>query len=199
MPLTAPAERRLMHQRDIVLRGFEREDGLFDIEATLADTKTYGFGNEDRGRIEPGEKLHGMAMRFTVNDAMEIVSAEAATDFSPYAICPTGAASFARLAGLRIGRGFLKGAAERVGGTQGCTHLRELLQQMATVALQTIQPILARRRTAEPADTTGAEPSHDVKVANRFGAAAMLNSCAAYASDSPVVQRRWPELYTGAD
>jgi hypothetical protein len=198
MPLTPPAERRLMHQRDIVLRGYERLDGLFDIEAELADTKTYGFANEDRGNIEPGEKLHGMVMRFTVDDTMEIVAAEAATEFSPYAICPVGAASFARLAGLRIGRGFLKHAAERVGGAQGCTHLRELLQQMATVALQTIQPILARRREARAADPTAAQPSHDAAVANRFGGAALVNSCAAFASDTYVVKRRWPELYTGS-
>ena len=183
MPLTPAADRQLMHQRDIVLRGFERSDGLFDIEAELADTKTYGFGNEDRGRIEPGEKLHGMAMRMTVNDEMEIIACEAATDFGPYSICPNGAANFSRLAGLRIGRGFLRGAAERVGGTQGCTHLRELLQQVATVALQTIQPILARRRPA-PA---------------RPGGIALINSCTAYASDGPVVQRRWPEQYTGPE
>ena len=51
---------------------------------------------------------------------------------TPYAICSSVAPSFTRLAGLQIKPGFLKEAAKRVGGTLGCTHLRELLQQMAT-------------------------------------------------------------------
>ena len=29
------------------------------------------------------------------------------------------------------------------------------------------------------------------------GAPAILNTCIAYGTDSPVVQRRWPQLYTG--
>ena len=142
MPLSDSPEnaepRELLHLRDIRLRGYRRADGLFDIEAELQDTKTYGFGNQDRGWIEPGEPLHHMLARMTVDEGMVIVSFEAATERGPFAICPQAAPNFARLAGLRIGRGFLKAANERVGGTVGCTHLRERLQQMATVAVQTL-------------------------------------------------------------
>ena len=179
MPLSEPVARDPLHTRRIVLQGYQRGDGLFDVEAELVDTKSRGFPNEDRGFIAAGEPLHGMLMRMTVDEDLLITAFEAATEYSPYAICPEVAPNFARLAGLRIGRGFLRAAAERVGGTHGCTHLRELLQQMATVAFQTVYPVRARRAASN------AEP-------------ALLNTCYAYSSDSPVVLKRWPERYTGA-
>src|SRR3970282_2145791 len=40
MPLPNPAPRRLMHTRAIECTGYERDDGLWDIEAHLTDTKT---------------------------------------------------------------------------------------------------------------------------------------------------------------
>jgi hypothetical protein len=42
MPLSSPQEREPLHSRDIVLRGYRRADGLYDIEAQLTDTKSYG-------------------------------------------------------------------------------------------------------------------------------------------------------------
>jgi hypothetical protein len=181
MPLSQPEPRDELHTRRITLCGYQRADGLFDIEAHLVDTKASAFHNEDRGRIEAGEPLHGMGMRLTVDDRMTIVACEASTDHSPYAMCPDAAPNFARLAGLRIKPGFLKEAASRVGGTVGCTHLRELLQQMATVAFQTIGPVMARRRAREGEVADG-------------GSARLLNTCIAYAADGPLVRRRWPHL-----
>ncbi|MBV8592615.1 MAG: DUF2889 domain-containing protein [Acetobacteraceae bacterium] len=61
------------------------------------------------------------------------------------------APNFARLPGLRIGPGCLKAAAARVGGTEGCTHWRELLQQMGTTALQTIFAVRVKRETRSAA------------------------------------------------
>lgn len=181
MPLSPSQSREELHTRRIVLRGYQRGDGLFDIEAQLTDTKANPFSNEDRGRVEAGEPLHGMWMRLTVDDCMTIVAAEAATDHSPYAACPDAAPNFARLAGLRIRAGFLKEANARVGGVAGCTHLRELLQQMATVAFQTIGPVRARKhpRAGEAADG----------VSSR-----LLDTCIAYAADGPLARRRWPHL-----
>ncbi len=181
MPLSQPAaDREAMHTRRIELNGYRRADGLFDIEATLEDTKSYGFATVSRPWVPAGEPLHGMAMRMTVDEDMTIIGFEAATDYSPYAICPAVAPNFARLVGIRIGRGFLRAAAERVGGVHGCTHLRELLQQMATVAFQTLYPIRAKR-VEDPA----ARP-------------ALLNTCYAYREDGPVVADRWPAYHTGA-
>lgn len=174
MPLSPPVRREKLHTRSIVLEGFRREDGLFDVEARLTDTKTYGFANEDRGRIEPGEPLHGMLMRLTIDSEMRVVACEASTEHAPYKICPQITPNFSSLAGLRIGPGWMRAVRERVGGVKGCTHLVELLGPMATVAFQTL--VVLRRD--QPAD--GSQPP------------ALLNTCHAYAADSPVVARRWP-------
>jgi len=202
MPLTPPAARETLHTRDIQICGYRRADGLYDIEARLADAKTYGFVNHDRGFIEAGEKLHGMSLRLTLDETMTVVASEAATDHAPYAVCPSAAPTFARLAGLRIKPGFLREATHRVGGPVGCTHLRELLQQMATVAFQTISPYRAWREAQEKGEA--AEPGSDrldARIAQKMqaGRGAMVNSCRAYASDGEIVRRRWPELYTGVD
>jgi Protein of unknown function (DUF2889) len=202
MPLTEAATRELLHTRDIQIRGYRRDDGLYDIEAQLADAKSYGFVNQDRGYVDAGEKVHGMSLRLTVDDTMTIVASEASTDHAPYAVCPSAAPAFAGLTGLRIKPGFLREAAHRVGGPVGCTHLRELLQQMATTAFQTIGPHRAWREAQDSGETQ--EPGSDkldARVARKLmgGGASIVNSCRAYASDGEIVRRRWPELYTGAD
>ena len=113
MPLSPPPERELLHSRDIVLRGYRRADGLYDIEAHLTDTKTYGSANRDRGYIHSGEPIHGMWIRLTVDEQRRIVACEAASDHTPYAICPTAAPNFARLAGLPVRAGFLSRCTSR--------------------------------------------------------------------------------------
>ncbi len=184
MPLSPPAERELLHNRDIELRGYQRADGLFDIEAHLTDTKTYPFDNLDRGSIQPGEPLHGMWVRMTVGEDMVIRDCEAVSDFTPYDICPQAAPNFAALAGVRIGTGFNAAVREKVGGVLGCTHLREVLAQMATVAYQTISPVRWRknREAREAAIARGETPPPPVRTVP-------VGTCYAYAPDSEVTKR----------
>ncbi len=197
MPLSEPVPRELLHLRDIELHGYRREDGLYDIEARLKDTKTYAFSNFDRGQIDAGVPLHRMLARMTLNTEMVITAFEAVTEFGPYAMCPTAAPNFARLVGLKIGRGFLKAANERVGGVHGCTHLRELLGQMGTVAFQTLFAVRIKRETAANAVASADRPAAD-PVVERASKPMVLGTCLAYAPDSPVVARQWPQFYTGA-
>jgi hypothetical protein len=194
MPLSKPVQRELLHQRDIQVRGYERADGLYDIEGRLTDTKPYPI-NSDRGRLAAGEPLHGIWMRLTIDDHMTIVASEACTDHGPYAACPGGAASYARLAGLIIKPGFLRAANERIGGAAGCTHIREMLQQMATTAFQAMWPVRSRRHAEAKRDRRASEkPARDSDAS-----ASLVSSCYAYASDGEVVKARWPHLYTGLD
>ena len=60
MPLSKPALRKHLHNRNIECKGYEREDGLWDIEAHLVDTKTYSFENHDRGTVASGKPVHDM-------------------------------------------------------------------------------------------------------------------------------------------
>jgi hypothetical protein len=184
MPLSPPVPRQDLHRRLIDMHGYAREDGLYDIEAWLADTKTYPFENLDRGTVAAGEPLHGMWVRMTVGEDMVIRACDAASDYTPYAICPQAAPNFSRLAGVTIGPGFNRAVKERVGGALGCTHLREVLAQMATVAFQTIGPMRWRRarEAREAAIARGETPPSAKRVL-------AINSCYAYAEGSAVVRR----------
>jgi len=201
MPLSQPVERETLHTRSIEINGYRRSDGLYDIEAHLTDTKSFGAANFDRGYIDAGEPIHDMWVRLTIDDTMHIVGCEAASDRTPYAMCPHAAPNFSRLVGLRIKAGFLREANHLVGGTAGCTHLRELLQQIATTAFQTISPARVRREMLKEgtADKPGSDRT-DARITEKMGGAPkILNTCLAYSAEGPLVKRRWPHLYTGAD
>ena len=153
MALSRPARREHIHSRDIRCRGFRREDGLWDIEATLEDTKTYSFANRDRGGIAAGEPIHRMHLRLTVSDGLEVRAAEAVTEAGPFDLCGAITPKFASLIGLRIGPGWRKAVLERMGGVKGCTHLTELLLgPLTTTAMQrSPAPAPAVRRRATTA------------------------------------------------
>ncbi|HEY0184562.1 MAG TPA: DUF2889 domain-containing protein, partial [Rhodopila sp.] len=117
MPLSQPAERERLHTRAIEINGYRRTDGHYDIEAHLTDCKSFGQTNYDRGYIEPGEPIHDMWMRLTVDEKMNIHAVEAVSDKTPYVMCPTAAPNFKRLVGMQIKAGFLREATHQVGGT----------------------------------------------------------------------------------
>jgi hypothetical protein len=178
MPLPKSAPRKLHHQRDIQLRGYEREDGLIDVEAHMTDVKTYSFGNRDRGAINAGEPLHDMWLRLTLNQSLTIEAVDVAMDATPHNICPGVIPNFQRLVGLSVAKGFLKNAAQQLGGIEGCTHLRELLQQIGTVAFQTMFSVRGHKGTATK------DPSQPQRVPPM-----LLNTCHAYNEHGPLVAR----------
>ena len=184
MPLPTPARRQHIHTRQINFCGYEREDGLFDIEGHLVDTKTYAFSNNWRGSIEPGEALHEMWLRVTVNDKFEVIDIEAATDNSPFEMCPTITPAYKALIGATIGPGWRKVIKDSVGGIQGCTHLTELLSPLATVAIQTIRPLQNHRRRKADSDSR-----------HYKGKPFVLNTCHAWSEHSPVVRDNAPDYY----
>lgn len=180
MPLPRPTPRKLLHTRQVDLRGYLREDGLVDIEAHLTDKKPFSFANRDRDGILAGEPLHEMWVRMTVTGDLEIIACEASMDATPYAICPQIAPNMGRLVGLTIGKGFLRSANVRMAGVEGCTHLRELLQPLATTAFQTLVSLrLGESGTPDQAPVTS-EPHAGAKV---------INSCHAYNEEGPVIAR----------
>ena len=103
MPLSSANPRRKLHTRTIVLEGYEREDGLFEVEASLRDEKTYGYTTISRGQIGAGDPVHLMRIRIAFDLDMKIHEAEAATDAAPWVDCPNASANFKRLVGLTLG------------------------------------------------------------------------------------------------
>ncbi|MBC6441132.1 MAG: DUF2889 domain-containing protein [Rhodospirillales bacterium] len=183
MPLPEPARRELIHTREIVTRAYEREDGLFDLDAYLADVKTYGFPNKDRGYIEAGEPLHAMWIRLTIDENFIVQDVVAKMDHTPYHFCTRIEPDHRKLIGVRIGPGWNRKVREHLGSTHGCTHLREMLGRMATVAMQALYG--RKRRDGEEIDD---EPGKKPWV---------IDGCHTWASDSSVVAREFPDWYTG--
>jgi hypothetical protein len=190
MPLSPPVERAPRHHRRIACDGYRRADGLWDIEAHLVDTKPFDLPNRDRedGRIDAGEPLHDMWLRVTVDDTMLIHAVEAVTDAGPFAICPRITDNYRRLEGERIGPGWRRRVRELLGGTEGCTHLRELLTPLATTAFQTIYG-------SGYADTSHAHERQRDNGGREGVMKFLIGSCHALASDSEVVRDFWPRYY----
>lgn len=185
MPLSPAAPRQPLHTRRYEFRGYGRADGLWDLEGSIVDLKAYGYQNEERGWVAPGEPVHDMTIRLTLDDALVIQAIEAVTDYSPYRVCPSITPNFQRMLGVKVGPGWRRAIRERLGGVQGCTHLVELLIAMATPAYQAILPMVARKRK-EAGDLAETWPG-------------LMNSCHAYRDDGPLARRYWPERYRGEE
>jgi len=182
VPLSKPASRELAHTRVVTCQGYKRDDGLWDIEGRILDTKPYRFPNRDRGGwIEADEALHDMSVRLTINLQLEVIDAEAVIDGSPYDYCKSVAPIARNLIGLRIAPGWTKKSKSAMGLHKGCTHLSELLGPVATTAIQTI----ASERMGRD------------KPESKSRSSAFLDTCHAMAADSPVVKVHWPQQYRG--
>ncbi len=180
-PLPAPVERERLHTRSYEFGGYRRNDGLWDIEGRMTDTKTYAFKNRHRGEVQAGEALHDMWIRLTIDEDFVVQDIQAATTAGPFASCPTAAANYERMIGRKMGRGWRQSVRTRLGGVEGCTHLTEMLQAMATVAYQTLYPVRAKKAAENP----------------RPGKPPLIDTCHAFRSDGDVVKAQWPEHYTG--
>jgi hypothetical protein len=179
----AAVPRTHVHTRKVEYRGYRREDGLWDIEGELTDTKTYTHKTPDRGVLEAGKALHGMAIRLTVDDHMKIVDIAVRMPSAPFPECQQAQPPMSRMIGHTLGRGWRKAIEQALGGTQGCAHLRELLFNMATAAYQTIPHYRnhMRRLAGLPEPVLKRPPPH-------------LGQCLAWDFDGPVVKRHWPEF-----
>lgn len=198
MPLSPPVGRQHLHTRRVTCQGFFREDGLWDIEGRITDEKSYQHANEWRGPLEPGDFVHDMSIRLTIDHKYTIVDVEAVTDKSPYRMCDGITPDFKKLIGLRIGGGFHKAVRERLGGVHGCTHLVELLGPVATTAFQTVASKKAHELNLEHRKKQGyVPPPHDPDKPPRRPY--MLDTCHTWASDSEVTKRWVPQFYTGPD
>ncbi|MEZ5741621.1 MAG: DUF2889 domain-containing protein [Burkholderiaceae bacterium] len=186
MTLSAPAPRIPRHTRHIHCEGYLRDDGLWDIEASIIDTKAYPYAEPYRGLRPVGSEVHHMAIRLTLDDSLEVKAIEVQMPQTPYPDCPGAARNFQSLVGARVGAGWRRIVNEKVGGTRGCTHVRELLFPMATVAFQTIrgwpeehgQPLVRRKMPDDQA---------------RQG---FVDGCHAWAADGEMIADLYPALST---
>jgi hypothetical protein len=178
--LSAPAARELNHTRRIEIACYMRADGLWDIEGRMVDVRPTAYYDLEQPRA-PNEPIHDMWLRLTIDGDFNVLKSEAAMPAGAYDHCPLVLPNYSRLEGLRIGPGWNKAARERLGGVQGCTHLVEMLAQMASAAMQAVWNQLSED-DPERGDALGI---------------ATINTCYAYRSDGRLVARKWPDRYTG--
>lgn len=143
---TPKVARTPLHNRSVVSQVYERDDGLWDLEATLIDTKSYDFRFRNGVLCPAGHPVHHMHVCVTVNDQFVIVDARAFYDDAPYdAHCTSIADAYKGLIGLNLLRGFRHAVRDKFKRTAGCTHMSELCQVLPTLAVQGIAPRIARR------------------------------------------------------
>ncbi|MDH4610448.1 DUF2889 domain-containing protein [Pseudomonas sp. BN102] len=169
--------RQLLHTREIVCRGYLRSDGLLDVDGCIQDVPAEA-SDLPFHRVEAGDPVHDMRLLMTLDTNLLIQSITAVTSAGATPVCGAIASAYASLAGLKIGPGFKQEVKARVGGTKGCTHLTELVERMASAAMQ-VRFTLGRAQQMHL--LPGTEPP-----ARRHSW--VLDTCHAYRRDGEVVR-----------
>lgn len=181
MPLPPPTSPRTSrHVREIRLEAFEREDGLWDVEARLTDRKPFDLPLA-RGGVRPANQaVHDLHLRITIDTRLNVVGAVSHSESVPYpGYCERINPDYGRLVGLNLMKGFRQGVKERFNGIDGCTHLSELATLLPTAAIQAFAGTVFRNVEAS-------NPSH-----KPF----QLDRCHALRTDGDAVRAFYPRWY----
>ncbi|MFT7722507.1 MAG: DUF2889 domain-containing protein [Roseateles sp.] len=180
MPAAHPSiTRRPLHRRALDVQVFMRDDGLFDVEASLTDTKSHDVPLAGETR-RAGDPIHQMRLYLTVDATLTITAATSDTLWMPYAgACDRHGDAYARLVGLNLMKGFRQAVKERLGGTRGCTHITELCQVVPTAVLQALAGAVIDTREG---DADGNPPFQ-------------LDRCHALKRDSATVAKFYPRWH----
>ena len=182
--------RRHVHTRSIRAEIFARDDGLWDVEAELVDTKARDF-QLATGLREANTAIHHMRIVLTIDTAMDVVDVDARTLAMPYpGHCATIEPEYRKLIGLNLLKGFRQGVREKLGGGRGCTHLTELTDVMPTAAVQAFAGEIFKNR-----DRVGDDADDDANLVKPF----QLDRCHALRTDGPAVARYYPRWFRPAE
>ncbi len=180
MPLPAPKTSRApRHLRSITAQAFERDDGLWDLEVRLVDSRPADVRLASGVRAA-GDPIHDLWLRITVDTQFNIVDADAASDAVPYpGYCDTIGDAYRQLVGLNLVQGFRHAVRERLGGKAGCTHLTELASVLPTAMIQAFAGTVMPTRDGHHEDEDSEPPFQ-------------LDRCHALRRDGSAVARYYP-------
>ena len=183
MPLPPPAARQPLHTRTVTFNGFERDDGLWDIDANLRDSRHYPTQAVEKGMVAAGDAVHDMFLRVTVDDDLVIREITASMASVPFSQCPQALPPLQSLVGCTLGPGWHRVLSETLGGVKSCTHIRELLFNLATAAYQTIPVRRAVLRFGGPNNLVpGGPPSFH------------MGKCKSWDFNGPVIAHYYPQF-----
>ncbi len=182
MPLPLPAyPRKPLHNRSIQVHSFEREDGLWDVEAELIDSKAFSYFKRDGSEQKIGQAFHHMHLRITIDSTFTILDAVAAYDASPFGEpCTSIVGAYRDLIGMNLLKSFRQQVKERFSRTAGCTHMTELAAVLPTAAVQTMSG--QRRNAADPTKRPY-----------------QLGGCTAWRLDGPITKELYPQWYVAPE
>jgi len=182
MPLSPPVSRSLRHTRAITVEAYARDDGLWDLDASIRDVKTRDISLPSGDR-PGGMPVHDLKLRVTIDRKLTIVDAEAASDSVPYpGFCETIGPAYKKLVGLSLMNHFRLHLKDRLSGVLGCTHLTELAQVLPTAALQAYADDVFDDRGGADADANKSAAERPFE----------LDRCHALRSNGPAVATYYP-------
>ena len=183
---TKAVARRHMHTRAIECNGYLRDDGLWEVEARMRDTKPFTqSASRYREELKPGDPVHDIALRLAVDNSMTIREAQATMRATPYPTCIEVEPVLARLVGENIAKGWREVVRRRIGRAEGCTHLSELLGPAVTTLFQTI--------------SSGRDPNGRDTLENQQGSGKrpfFIGGCHSWRTDGPIVADKFPQFAT---
>jgi Protein of unknown function (DUF2889) len=178
--------RRPMHRRSVECNGFLRDDGLWEVEAQLVDTKPFTqAADRYRRELKPGDPVHDIRLRLAIDDTMKIREAEATMAETPYPTCIEVEPILQRLVGESIGKGWREVVRRKIGRLEGCTHLSELLGPAVTTLFQTM--------------TYGKEPEGRDSLDDQRNSGErpfFIGGCHSWRTDGPIVADKFPQFAT---
>ena len=175
--------RRLMHRRSVECLGYLRDDGLWEVEARLVDTKPYARQDKHRGLQQPDDPVHDIRLRLAVVDSFTIRETGTTMASTPYPSCLDVEGILQRLVGERIGKGWRELVRRKIGKLETCTHLAELLGPAVTTLFQTA--------------TSGKDPQGRGALDHQQGATEppfFVGGCYSWRLDGPVVAETFPQF-----
>jgi hypothetical protein len=175
--------RRLMHRRSVECLGYLRDDGLWEVEARLVDTKP--FARHDRGHgLRPArDPVHDIRLRLAVDDTFLIHETGTTMEVTPYPSCVDVEGILQRLVGERIGKGWREVVRRKIGRLETCTHLAELLGPAVTTLFQTM---------SHGKDPEGRDSIDDQRHATE--PPFFVGGCYSWRTDGPVVAEFFPQF-----
>ncbi|SMG57036.1 DUF2889 domain-containing protein [Paraburkholderia susongensis] len=197
MSLSPPVSRQLRHRRAIRAEAYERADGLWDVEACLTDEKPRDVALASGVRPN-GQPIHELWLRITIDRKLNVVDAEASSDWVPYpGLCQASNPAYRALIGLNLFHNFRRDAARLLAGTAGCTHLTELCAILPTAAIQAFAGDVWNTDKGTPGANkdSGDESSDSTGEHSNDKPPFQLGRCHALRFDGEAVQQFYPRWY----
>lgn len=169
-------------QRTVTVTTYKAHGGKAVIEGRLVDCR-FKDNFLLSGERKPAGDFHDMIVRLLVDIATQAIEdVEVELVKIPRQECAETEDSLSVIRGVRISKGFTQKIKSLLGGSQSCSHLRELVEAMGPAIVQGIYSIL----TGNVSELRAL--MEDPRARKAF-AASVINSCYIWREEGPEYQK----------